>query len=320
MAPRGRTSLILSFLTAVLLGSCSGSPSIPTNARPSTVMRADAGGWIDPFLATKIATGSASLVYASTGDSLVDIWQDGDTPPKGPSGQITGLGGPKGLAVDTSGNLYVAENSANDVKVFPPGSTRPSRILTGTYYPNAVAVSLNGTVYVANSRSGAILVYKNGATTPTGILHDPSVVGSTFYVAVDKSSNIFFTFCCYGGGGAVGEYAAHTRAFSQFSSGVNLFGRGIAIDKNGNMLVVAPTNETVLVFPPGQTVAQSTISLITAASTLALLYNDSAFYTADTSSGLTKYQYPSGRPRFLIQDNSSHKGIATFPISIPGTW
>ena len=100
----------------------------------------------------------------------------------------SGFNGPTGVAVDTSGNLYVADFSNKQVKEIPAGSNIPVGIGSGFTNPYGVAVDAAGDVYVADY--GANAVYKipagNGA---------PVAVGSGFShptgVAVDAAGNVY---------------------------------------------------------------------------------------------------------------------------------
>jgi hypothetical protein len=56
----------------------------------------------------------------------------------------------EGLAVDTSGTLYIGNPVAQNITEYPKNSTNPSKVLTGTDNPWNVIVGQDGTVYVAN--------------------------------------------------------------------------------------------------------------------------------------------------------------------------
>jgi serine/threonine-protein kinase len=71
-------------------------------------------------------------------------------PLAGRTGQITGLSQPEGLAVDSAGNLYVAEAGRDDVRVYS-GTTLVSTLFDQDREPYGVAVGPDGKVYVANT-------------------------------------------------------------------------------------------------------------------------------------------------------------------------
>jgi hypothetical protein len=83
-------------------------------------------------------------------------------------GGLTGLDGPRALALDPGGNIYVLNRSS--VVVFSPGAkgnTPPLRIIsgpaTGLDQPTALAVDQSGIMYVADFR-GQISAYRPGTS------------------------------------------------------------------------------------------------------------------------------------------------------------
>jgi len=103
----------------------------------------------------------------------------------GGSGSVDGAGssasflGPRGIAVDASGTLYVADTDGSTVrKITPAGVVSTLAGLAGTrgtadgagtaarfYYPRALAVAANGTVIVADTFNNAVR-----AITPAGVV------------------------------------------------------------------------------------------------------------------------------------------------------
>jgi len=65
-----------------------------------------------------------------------------------------GVGHPAGVAVDGSGNLYVADTFNNHIREFTPGgevSTLAENMIRQFRYPAGVAVDGSGNVYVADT-------------------------------------------------------------------------------------------------------------------------------------------------------------------------
>ncbi len=139
-------------------------------------------------------SGHMPLVYVSDHtNNLIDVF---DLRGKLLHTITSGLNAPVGLFVDASENLWVANPGANDVLVFPRGSTTPSETLGDSNQPNDVAVCHAGTAFVADSLNlGGVAVYPPGRTTPTRrlVAQQSGQGGLEFYVACDGAGNVFAT-------------------------------------------------------------------------------------------------------------------------------
>jgi hypothetical protein len=249
--------------SAAALGGCSagGSASAPSgaNALPSLAqsnaqkLTASAGlglekSWMSP------ATKSTSLLYVSDGEESQVYIYPATEHNKFPIGQLSGFDIAAGLAVDSTGNLYVADVVSERVQVFHRGDTSPFEILNVHGYPYGEAVDNSGNVYVAVAQTGSVqgfvAIYPPGATEPTSTLNDPSRGFSPVDVALDSQDNVFVT---YDGSintppGGVDEFKAGTTTPIKLVSVPK--GPGfLTIDQSGN--VVVPDGKKVRVYPPG---------------------------------------------------------------------
>jgi DNA-binding beta-propeller fold protein YncE len=78
------------------------------------------------------------------------------------SGPHTGITSPRGLALDGSGRLFVADQATNRVLVFDPdakGDTAPLVVLTGLRSPDHVFVDQLLNIYVSNKGDNSIKVF-----------------------------------------------------------------------------------------------------------------------------------------------------------------
>ncbi len=105
---------------------------------------------------------------------------------------VSGLLHPDGVALDGSGNLYIADANNNRVlkETLSAGAYTQSVLVSGLSTPAAVAIDGNGDVYIADSGDGLVLeeTPSSGSyvqtTVGTGLVNDNGV-------AVDGSGNVY---------------------------------------------------------------------------------------------------------------------------------
>ena len=151
------------------------------------------------------------------------VFESGSTGNIAPTATISGgdtfLNGPRGIALDGKGNIYIA-NFNSSVTVYPAksaGDALPSAIIsgsnTGLTTPNSIALDSMGNIYVVNfmfgadgaSSVGAVLVFaagSNGNIAPTANITGPACTETSSNltglclpssVAVDSDRNIYVT-------------------------------------------------------------------------------------------------------------------------------
>jgi DNA-binding beta-propeller fold protein YncE len=122
-----------------------------------------------------------------------------------------GLSTPKGIATDTTGNIWVANSGGSSVTKFDAlgiTTTDATGFLSGsTGYtvgsltaPAAIAIDTNGNAWVANGNSTVSEISASGAT---GTLFSGGGLNSPTGVAIDASGNVWIANS--GGGGSVTE-------------------------------------------------------------------------------------------------------------------
>jgi DNA-binding beta-propeller fold protein YncE len=162
------------------------------------------------------------------------------------------------IAIDTSGNAYLATNGSIDV--FAPGGTQPTRTITdGVDRPIALAIDGDGNLYVSNmpsSACGNITVYNaaSGALENTIIKN----VCHPLQIAFDSQNN------AYVGNSTpptVNVFSGTTQKWVKtISNGISTPG-ALLFDPSGNLYVInqgVPGN--VLIFPPGHNKPSQTLT------------------------------------------------------------
>jgi len=253
------------------------------------------------------------LLFVSTGrQNLIQIYDA--AAPHTLVGQITdGLVGPNGEAVDTSGNLYVANADGATVTVYPPGATKPSRTYTnGLSNPLTPAMGSDGTLYVSNFNpdgSGEILEYPPKHLKPTFKI---PLTGGAIGLAVDPSNNVYVT--AYGTTGRILKFKPHSIKGKDLGISLHFAGR-LILDTKGDIIVCDQTAPAVDVFPPGATKPSKQItSGFVDPFALALNERERRLFVADgAGKTVNVYSYPALKLVSVINRSGTSYGLAINP-------
>jgi sugar lactone lactonase YvrE len=207
------------------LGSLSGASDIVTifaagsngNVSPTATITGPATGLNYPTAITLDSSGNIYVANAGTqngGANTVTVYPAGSNGNVAPSATIsgsnTGLLVPWGIALDSSKNIYVANDGSSvgqsdSVTVYPAGSNgnvTPSATISGTNTgldsPGGIAVDSSGNIYVTNdgdltSNPDNVTVFSpgsNGNVSPSYTLAGLGM-GYPFGIAVDAHQNIY---------------------------------------------------------------------------------------------------------------------------------
>jgi DNA-binding beta-propeller fold protein YncE len=271
------------FVLAGLLSACGGgraSSSLPqTQPLGLDRSRGPLGvSSVPGLLAPGSATEDVWLYVSGLENNVVTIYDLSElgTPEVGKI--TTGVSAPIGLAVDSQGNLYVA-NTTGSVSIYPPGAAAPSLTLTqGLTEPISVAVDNGGNVYVAN-RGGSspdIVVFPPGSTTPSNTITSP-LIEVPNQVQFDASQDLYYSDNSTG----VSEMAYGSSVLVSLGLQGLTRTNGVAIDPdNGNLFVGNFGNgqDDVLVFKPGAVQASSALRGSKGADMLAMAAVDGLEY------------------------------------------
>jgi sugar lactone lactonase YvrE len=203
-----------------------------------------------------VVVDSASNVYiADSSNSRVLMYAPGSTTASrvfGQLGSFTSSNGgisadslsfPNGVAVDSAGNVYIADSSNSRVLMYAPGSTTASRVFgqLGSFtsntannggvsadslsFPNGVAVDSASNVYIADSLNNRVLMYAPGSTTAFRVF------------------------------GQLGSFMSYTINKGGISADSLSFPTGVAFDSASNVYIADSSNSRVLMYAPGSRIA-----------------------------------------------------------------
>jgi hypothetical protein len=300
----------IALVASTLVVACAGSPassSLPTsNAAVSARVLRQASK--TPLVYVASQNSSTGAVYAFN--------PNGDTKPL--ETIVTGVSVPMGLALDSSGTLYVANSGNNSVTAYAPGTTSPSRTLRdGISAPQGVAVGSDGTAYVANegpypsAGSGSVTEYPSGTSSPATTISLPG--NDAFATAVDSSNNLYVSWF------SLSDYSIRIYRYAPGSTqGADLKldlkpgsfpAYGLTFDKSGDLLL-AYENLThgppkyIGVFPPGAKKPSRRIQeagLLDIVMGMAFNPQNSRFYVAAINDNdWMKLTYPRITPRSIV--------------------
>ena len=145
----------------------------------------------------------------------------------------SGLGNPDGVAVDSSGNIYIADAGNNAIKKWTASTQSLTTLVSsGLNYPGGVAVDGSGNVYIADSENEAIKEWNASTQQVTTLVS--SGLNNPYGIAVDGSGNVYIADA---GNNAIKEFSPSTQTVTTLvSSGLNQ-PFAVAVDGSGNVYI-----------------------------------------------------------------------------------
>ena len=201
-------------------------------------------------LSLKIAAGLLAFASLASADTFfvanfgVNSITKYDANGNGSSFTSAFVNGPNGLALDSSGNLYVTTNSNTIEKFAPDGTDLGVFASTGLNNAMGLAFDRNGNLYAANFAGNTIEKFAPDGTDlgvfakvirPTGLAFDP--LGN---------------LCVANFGNTIARFAPDKTPLSSFASlGLNN-PEGLAFDSLGNLYVANNGSDTIENFFPSR--------------------------------------------------------------------
>jgi len=199
-------------------------------------------------------------------------------------GILPPLSTPSGVAVDSNGNLFIADTGANEILEWNPTLGTPATpvaFIQALLSPSAVAVDQYDNIYVADQTGGGRILEKPATGGPSIVLIGPAtVIGTGVYasplvnptgVAVDQAGDVYVSDNYVGGlvfGGRIVEDSASgvLRNVAFPLAGSEL--AGVAVDQAGNVYIATnnvagvPATGNISIFAPPAAGAVPVIPII----------------------------------------------------------
>jgi DNA-binding beta-propeller fold protein YncE len=257
-----KTSSMLSYANAavfVFIAGCSSSASpTPAEQFPASTQGIEHGLFGDTADPAKYA-GRRDLYVADYGLGKIIILKNHSYAPDGSI--TTGINGPQGVALDLSGNLYVANRTGGTVSEYAPGASAPSFVYyTDMVAPESVSVDRQGHLFEADvpvfHAPAAVNEFQQGSNVPVHRCFVPGLVG----VASDSSGDVFVDYnTSEQGGGRIAEYKGGLAGCSSTVLGAQVYyAGGIVIDNQNNILIADGNAPRVdVIAPPYSSITRS---------------------------------------------------------------
>jgi len=242
-------------MTSLTVGSAAASSSVEVGFLPITAV----APWTAAANATWLHLGSGSA--SGTGAAIIQFTIDANLDPAVRTGTITldsgltltvtqtganysgpgpvitlvssGLNSPLGVAVDGSGDVYIADSGNNAIKEWSLSTQQVTTLVSsGLNVPFGVAVDGSGNVYIADSGNNAIKEWSPSTQQVTTLVS--TGLNSPSGVAVDGSGNVYIADS---GNNATKEWSPSTQQVTTLvSTGLNS-PSGVAVDISGNVYI-----------------------------------------------------------------------------------
>ncbi|MBD1822860.1 NHL repeat-containing protein [Cyanobacteria bacterium FACHB-DQ100] len=173
----------------------------------------------------------------------------------------TGLGLPTGIAVDSSGNVFVSNFDTATISKYTSNGTPSATFGSGASFAG-IAISNDGSVLVTDTTNNKVLKYSSDGTTSA--VFTSLDLANPFGIAVDSSGNVFVT--------NTSDVTKDVRKYSSNGTSLGIFANttsglsspfGIAVDSSGNVFIGDIDTSKVLKYSNTGTLLQAlTVGLL----------------------------------------------------------
>ncbi|HEX5457846.1 MAG TPA: hypothetical protein VFX64_05610, partial [Candidatus Nitrosotalea sp.] len=222
---------------------------------------------------------------------------------------------PRGIAVDISGNIYVADNRNNRVEKFDSSGTYLSSLATSSI-PEGIAFDSSGNIYVVDRNSSSVEKFSPAGTLLSSFGSAgsaPGQLGNPERIAIDSIGNIYVT-----DSNVIQKFNSKGIFISQFFANDTpqccLNAIGIAIDRSNNVYVADVFYNRILKFNSTGSILlsiNSTLSRQQAMSPQDVAVDTIGnIYVADTGNGRIVKFNSAGTPMSSLDISGVPVGIA----------
>jgi hypothetical protein len=269
------------------------------------------------FVSNEInAKGGASVIVSDASDSVVDIFNG-----KGvQTAQLTGFSEPQGLALDTAGNLYVADTNNSRIQVYAAGfKSAPTTINDSGEFPASVAVDSKGNLGVANlfttsDGPGSVSFFNKNGTLLTTLSN--AEFGKVFFDAFDDKGNLYLDGTNASGAFVAGEVVGGVKgnAITVLTTGNSVgFPGGIAVSLTGKIALDDQENLAIYTYNApvkgslGMPIATTPLAGAGDPISIAFTPADKDIWVADAAHGESPVSAPVRPNRFLVSSADKYQ-------------
>ena len=262
------------------------------------------------------AKGGASVIVSDASENVVDIFNG-----KGvQTGQLTGFSEPQGLALDTAGNLYVADTNNSRIQVYAAGfKSAPTTINDPGESPVSVTIDSKGNLGVANilttgSGPGSVSFFNKGGTLLKTLSN--AKFAKVYFDAFDDEGNLYIDGTNVSGAFVAGEVVGgvNGNAIAILTTGNSVgFPGGIAISLTGKIALDDQENLEIFTYNApvkgslGMPIATTPLAGAGDPISIAFTPADKDIWVADAAHGESPISAPAQPNRFLVSSADKYQ-------------
>ncbi len=190
--------------------------------------------WVSNLASQKLPAGTDSIIELSPTGAIMS----------GAGGYTSGISGPQGLAIDDTGNVWVANTLSNVTKLSSSGVVASGFPLPDINSPKAIALDVNGNAWVSEKGNNSVTEIPPGGVSVLSVVTSPGFT-SPHGIAIDPSGSVWVA-----GKGSNSLLKLSSTGAVQSGNGAGYTGgglnqpSGLVVDGSGNVWVANSTGGT----------------------------------------------------------------------------